>query len=644
VRRCAQDADTLRRICENVVIPNLQFREADEELFAENYVEYIRRDMEGSDADTRRRMACELLKALTSKFQKTVTDAVSGYVGTLLAQYAAAPATAWKQKDCAIYLVIALTVRGKTDARGVTALNELVPIGEFFASQIVPELSAPPASGWPVLKADALKFLTTFRSQIPKAQCLELLPSIAALLGVPDNVVHSYAALAVEKLLTVRDGGALRFAAADLVPFREQLLGGLFKALTLPESGENDYVMKALMRVLAVLGPDARPVAQQCMAQLAAIMQALAANPRNPVFCHYLFECVAALVRHAAAEAALAPQLEALLFGPFELVLRNDVTEFAPYVFQLLSQLVELRPPPLPPAYLAIFPPLLSPVLWERAGNVPALVRLLQAYLARAPAEVVAGGHLNGVLGVFQKLNASRHHEHEGFFILNTLVEYLDASAWAQHVPTIWSLLLQRLQHSRTARYTRSFCVFFALLVARLGPAWTASGLDAVQAGLFASLLEHVWLPALGTVSGDVERKVAAVAGTKLLCEYPPLAADGAAALWGRLLEAVLSLLVEAEDDDAAAAAAADDDEAAAGAAHAAGAGHAAYARLVNAARPETDPVATVANPQQHLAASLAALAAAQPGRLGPRIAAALSAASQASLAKLCAEAGVGLV
>ena len=41
----------------------------------------------------------------------------------------------------------------------------------------------------------------------------------------------------------------------------------------------------------------------------------------------------------------------------------------------------------LPGAYLVLFPPLLSPVLWERPANVPALVRLLQAYLQRAPGE-----------------------------------------------------------------------------------------------------------------------------------------------------------------------------------------------------------------------------------------------------------------
>ena len=32
----------------------------------------------------------------------------------MLAEYAASPAANWKSKDCAIYIVLALTIRGKT--------------------------------------------------------------------------------------------------------------------------------------------------------------------------------------------------------------------------------------------------------------------------------------------------------------------------------------------------------------------------------------------------------------------------------------------------------------------------------------------------------------------------------------------------
>ncbi len=67
-----------------------------------------------------------------------------------------------------------------------------------------------------------------------------------------------------------------------------------------------------------------------------------------------------------------------------------------------------------------------------------------QAYLEKAAGEVVSGGHLEGVLGVFQKLLASKAHDHEGFFILNSLMEFLPLDVFRGYLPTIWTLLFRR--------------------------------------------------------------------------------------------------------------------------------------------------------------------------------------------------------
>lgn len=52
----------LKDIVEQIVVKNLTATEADEELFEDNPTDYIRKDMEGSDQDTRRRSASELVR------------------------------------------------------------------------------------------------------------------------------------------------------------------------------------------------------------------------------------------------------------------------------------------------------------------------------------------------------------------------------------------------------------------------------------------------------------------------------------------------------------------------------------------------------------------------------------------------------
>ena len=51
--------EVLGQVVENVVLPNLSLRESDVELFEDEPIEYIRRDLEGSDSDTRRRAATD---------------------------------------------------------------------------------------------------------------------------------------------------------------------------------------------------------------------------------------------------------------------------------------------------------------------------------------------------------------------------------------------------------------------------------------------------------------------------------------------------------------------------------------------------------------------------------------------------------
>lgn len=52
--------------------------------------------------------------------------------------------------------------------------------------------------------------------------------------------------------------------------------------------------------------------------------------------------------------------------------------------------MLELQDQSIPQVYLDLFPFLLMPVLWERPGYIPALVRLLQAYIEKAASTIVA--------------------------------------------------------------------------------------------------------------------------------------------------------------------------------------------------------------------------------------------------------------
>eukprot|EP00879_Flechtneria_rotunda_P024675 GHRR01026177.1.p1 GENE.GHRR01026177.1~~GHRR01026177.1.p1 ORF type:complete len:383 (+),score=119.03 GHRR01026177.1:288-1436(+) len=259
------DPNVLKQICESIILPNLRVRDEDEEVFDMNPIEYIRRDIEGGDSDTRRRAAADLVKALTDAFETEVTAMFTGYVTALLQEHAADPVNGWRAKDCAVYLVMAVTVKGKTGERGATTTNRLVNISDFFTQQVLPELQNPQVNERPILKADALKFVTTFRSQLPSETLLALLQPITALLGSEHVVVHSYAATAIERFLALKENGRSKLAVSDVLKVAQQLLTGLFAAFRHADSAENEYLMRAIMRLISFLGAEMAPVAPMCL-------------------------------------------------------------------------------------------------------------------------------------------------------------------------------------------------------------------------------------------------------------------------------------------------------------------------------------------------------------------------------------------
>ncbi|KAJ6686422.1 EXPORTIN-2 [Salix purpurea] len=576
------------QICQSIVIPNVRLRDEDEELFEMNYIEFIRRDMEGSDIDTRRRIACELLKGIATNYKQQVISIVSVQIQNLLTSYAANPAANWKDKDCAVYLVVSLSTK---KAGGNSVSTDLVDVQSFFGSVVVPELQSQDVNAFLMLKAGALKFFTMFRNQIPKGLALQLFPYLIQFLGSESNVVHSYAASCIEKLLLVKDeGGKSRYTSADVAPNLLVLINNLFTAFRFPESEENQYIMKSIMRVLGVaeITPE---IAGPCIAGLTSILAEVCKNPKNPIFNHYLFESVAVLVRRACErDISLIPSFETSLFPILQEILGNDVTEFLPYTFQLLAQL---------------------------------------AFLEKAPEKLNQEERLAQVLGIFNRLVSVPSTDEQGFFVLNTVIENLDYGAISPYVGHIWNALFTRLQSKRTVKYIKSLLIFMSLFLVKHGFANLVDSMNSVQAGIFSVILEQFWIPNLKLITGPIEVKLVSVASTRLICESLTLSDAGAARHWGKMLDSIVTLLSRPEEDRVGDEPEMPDITENTGYT-------VAFVNLYNAGRKEEDPLKDIKDPREFLATSLAKLSALSPGRFPQIISENLDPANQAALHQIC--------
>lgn len=624
---------TLRSICEKVIVPNMHFRDSDEELFEDNPEEYVRQDLEGSNVDTRRFAACNLVRALCRYNEAAVMSIFTAYINALLQEHASGK---WKAKDTALYLVSALAMKSKTSKHGATKSSEFVNVSDVFVSQCLPDLQAGIESNTPVLKADALRYLITFRSILSKELLVQVFPLLVAHLQSSVYVVHTYAACGIEKLLVMKNSeGQAMFSLSDISSHQQTLLSNLLSGLNMECSAQNEYIMKALLRVISFYGEQVIAYQESLLKELAKKLQVVSGNPSKPQFNHYLFECISCLVNllcqhHPEAVA----KVEQNLFPIIEAILVKDVVEFLPYVFQVLSQLLELRPLPVPTTYTSLFPLLLTPVLWEHIGNIPPMVRLLQALLQKGKEVVANTDHLNALLGVFQKLIASKTSDHQGFYLLNSILEHLPTTMLSPHLKDIFILLFQRMQNSKTTKFVKGLLVFFCLFASQYGGPALIQTVDSIQPNFFAMVVEKLLIPDTQKVGGLVERKICAVGITKILTESPAMLDKPYVTLWNPLLKTLIELFELPEDDST------QDDEHFIDIEDTPGY-QTTYCQLVYAESKPHDPLAAIPDAKSNLLVSLQKVSQQYPGTIRSMISQGLDKSCLQYLQRYLQDAGV---
>ncbi|XP_057340091.1 exportin-2 [Microplitis mediator] len=607
-RTLFEDPETLRNICTNLITPNIEFRESDNELFEDNPEEYIRRDVEGSDVDTRRRAACDLVKVLAKYFGAKVMDIFGVYVMQRLEEYAIKPVENWRKKDAVIYLVTSSASKGQTQKHGVTQSNEFVPIPQFASQHILTELAKPNVNELPVIKASSIKFIMTFRSILPREIVVSCLPDIIRHLGASSIVVHTYAACAIDKILSLKnpDHSSL-VKVEEVLPLASNLLNGLFNILSMPNSDENEYAMKAIMRSFGVLKDNILPYLGELLPKLTEKLTIVAGNPSRPNFNHFLFETLSLSIRIVCkSNMAAIESFEAVLFPIFQGILTQDIQEFIPYVFQILALLLELRAgSEVPESYMSLFPCLLAPSLFDRQGNIHPLNRLLQAYVNLGAHQIIAQDKTSGLLGVFQKLIASKANDNEGFLLMQAIIQHFPPETLQPYVKQIFVLLFQRLSSSKTTKFVKNLIVFFAYYIIKYGATNFIQIIDDIQPQMFGMVVERVIIADLQKVSGDIERKIAAVGISNILTDCPAMIESSYNIFYPKLLASLIEFFELPQDntvngDDFIPEV--DDNP-----------GYqAAYSQLICAKNPKKDPLEAIVDVRLHLVQGLSKLQPAQ--------------------------------
>ncbi|KAJ7801877.1 CAS/CSE protein [Mycena olivaceomarginata] len=625
---------TLSTIIQSIIVPNVLFRESDEEMFTDDPLEFIRLSLfdsatssaaglaTGADGRTRRQAAADVLKALVgSGFEREATAEVEKWVQMGLGQYSSASVEervrgqGWKAKDGAVYLMMAVATRGSTSQHGVTSTNALVDVVQFFSSNVFADLDAQEGSVHPILQVDAIRYLLSFRNQLTKEQLISVLPLLVRHLASQNYVTYTYAAITIDRILSIRREGANLFAQADIHDIAPNLLATLLSKIesagTAEKVAENDHLMKSAMRVILTARQTLTPGYEQTLRRLVGILGVISKNPSNPLFDQYIFESISGLMRFVVeGTPTTLPTFENELFGPFTIIIQQDIEQYIPYVFQLLAQMLSLHSGDVPDQYRPLLPLLFTPATWQQKGSIPGLVRLLKAFLARDSAQMMAAGQIANVLAVVQqRLIPSKLNDVWGFELLQAVVTFVRPADLRQYFKSVVMTLLTRMQSSKTDKFVYLFAKFLlyccALNVEGFGPDYVIETIDEIQPRLWSQIMTNFVVPQVPLMP-QKDRKLVVVGYTRLLTRSSGMMQEPNVQLWPPAFTSLVQLFrsqylagattstTTADDTTSVGLTDIDQEEQTAGY-------QAAYSRLAASETGEADPVGYVRDAEEFL-------------------------------------------
>jgi len=236
------------------------------------------------------------------------------------------------------------------------------------------------------------------------------------------------------------------------------------------------------------------------------------------------------------------------------------------------------------------------------------LIRLLQAYVEKGAAQIVAASKLEALLGIYQKMIASKNNDHEGFYLLESIIENVELPHLTPYLTSIFSLLFKRLSSSKTVKFVKGFLVFSFLYILKHGPNSYCQIVDGLQTSMMSLVIERIVIPELQKVSGVTERRICAGGLVRLLTECDQLIGGTYASQWIPLLTAFIGLIELPEDTSVP------DDEHFIEIEETPGY-QAVYSQLAFAGKKQKDPLeGTTADPRHNLAQALQKLSQTKPG------------------------------
>ena len=334
----------IKQLIQNLITPNLTMSEKEQDEFEENPVGFLKVELEETDMDSNKYYAINLTRQLIELYPQYTVNSIREMITKFLNDYYSNIQN-WKIKIMAINLVFAIQIKTFAQRIGVTEMSKYALdmnslINEVFTKEFNTQNTSI------VTRVYSLKFLTTFRLQIPIQFLSNVIQMLIDILNNSDNVCQNACLLALEKILFMTDIKTREPLSKNAIN-EQNLFNNLIRALmAFIGNSTNIFAMRCFFRTLNLTNDNLyNSIYKDLSNTLDQILKNIIKNPQQDEFNFYFYQTCALIIKKTASQGnncEIPKYFLNVLQNDLNSILTETITDLMGYTFQLFAYYIHV--------------------------------------------------------------------------------------------------------------------------------------------------------------------------------------------------------------------------------------------------------------------------------------------------------------
>ncbi|ANQ07227.1 Uncharacterized protein PCOAH_00015780 [Plasmodium coatneyi] len=366
-----------------------------------------------------------------------------------------------------------------------------------------------------------LKFLLNNRSIcIGSSNALDVFTFLHHLLFTDKVMIYCYACLCMNRILNQQISG-------DLVQviFTNCLSKTMTRLLFLLKYHVhvkvlNEYILITIMRIFLLCPEKLADLYVPVLLILDNTIKTIINDSHNPLFNHYLFELLTLIISliYKSQNNNSIHQVEEVVISTFSQILQMYVHDFIPYIFQILSIIVD-NTFTVQKIHVKILRNLYEMDLWKSTvGNVNGIICVLRSFFKKYHLfEEIIKTNMQQLFNIYHYCLSNKKLSTDSFQIILIVFTYLPVEAYKTFLKPLFVLLFTFLQQYKNDIIKIKVVHALSVLVLKTDVSLFVDTVEQIHAGLIFNVLKNLYMPILDKLINVNEKIIIFLALTKIM-------------------------------------------------------------------------------------------------------------------------------